>query len=113
MSYLIGHLVGDYLLQNDWQANGKKQSSVICAVHCGLYTLAVWLFTGWPILALAIVFSLHFAQDRTGFVRWWMHVFGQDRFAGPPLGPWSIIVVDNVMHLVVLHLVAVWLGGSC
>lgn len=26
---LVGHLVGDYLLQNDWQALNKKKSSAI------------------------------------------------------------------------------------
>lgn len=29
MNWLIGHLVGDYLLQNDWQAQGKKKSSAM------------------------------------------------------------------------------------
>lgn len=102
MNYLIGHLVGDYLLQTDWQAQGKKRSSLICAVHCGLYTLSIALFTGWPSWALAVVLVTHFAQDRTNFVRWWMGVVGQDTFADK-LGPWSVIVVDNVMHLVVLY----------
>lgn len=111
MNYLIGHLVGDYLLQNDWQALGKKKSSGICAVHCALYTLSIWLFAGWPPLTLAVVFGLHFAQDRWGFVRWYMHVIGQDKFAGPPLGPWSIIVIDNVMHLLSLHIIDAHLKG--
>ena len=30
---IIGNLVGDYLLQNDYLALGKKKSSAICAVH--------------------------------------------------------------------------------
>lgn len=46
---LVGHLVGDYLIQNDWMALNKKQSSLHCAVHCGLWTLSVILFAGWPI----------------------------------------------------------------
>lgn len=74
-------------------------------MHCFLYTMCIASCTGWPLLALAVVFALHFAQDRTGFVRWWMHTAGQDAFAEPPLAPWSIIVVDNVMHLVVLWVI--------
>ena len=34
LSAIIGHLVGDYLLQNDWMALNKKASSLHCAVHC-------------------------------------------------------------------------------
>lgn len=102
MNYLIGHLVGDYLLQNDFMAQNKKRSTFPCLVHVGLYTVAIALFTGWPWWALAIVAATHFAQDRTQVIGWWMRTVGQGDFAKPPLGPWSIIVVDNVWHLVTL-----------
>ena len=40
---LIGHLVGDYLLQNDWMAENKAKHKglgwLTCAVHCLLYTM--------------------------------------------------------------------------
>jgi hypothetical protein len=107
---VVGHLVGDYLIQNDFLAQGKKVSSPICAVHCALWTLAVLAFSGWWIWWVPIVlFVTHFAQDRGPLVRQYMHLIGQDKFAGPPLGPWSIIAVDNVFHLVVLAVVACFL----
>lgn len=105
---IIGHLVGDYLLQNDAMATRKKQSSWWCGLHCALWTLSVAVFAGWwsnP-TALAILFATHFAQDRTQFVAWWMNKMGQQGFAKPPLAPWSVIVVDNVLHLVVLWVVS-------
>lgn len=101
---LVGHLVGDYIAQNDWMAQGKKKSSGICLIHCLLYTLAVCVFGqvpphwGWW---LAILVP-HFLIDRTGFIVWWMRNNGQEKFLQPPLGPWSIIAVDNTFHLVCL-----------
>lgn len=103
MDYLVGHLIGDYLLQNDWMAQGKKRSTLPCVVHVSLYTLAVGLLTGWPLWAAAVVWLTHFAQDRTAVVAWWMRRVGQSGFASPPLAPWSVIVVDNVWHLVTLY----------
>lgn len=125
MNWFIAHLVGDYILQNDWMANNKKGalfpphvdlamepkasgtrwlvSLFPCLVHVTLYTLAVWAFTLWPWWALVIVFVTHFIQDRTNIIAWSMRVKGQEKFMQPPMGPWSIIVVDNVWHLVTLY----------
>jgi hypothetical protein len=105
---IVGHLIGDFILQNDWQAQGKKKSSWICAFHCLLWTLSVILVAGWwrHWWVWPVLFITHFIQDRGPLVRKWMHLAGQDSFAGPPLGPWSIIVVDNVLHIVVLACVA-------
>lgn len=101
---IVGHLVGDYLLQNDWMALHKKQSSFRCAVHCALWSTAVAALTGWwawwPLL-----FVLHFAQDRTNVVAWWMDSIGQRQFR-TALAPWSLIVVDNTWHVVTLYVIA-------
>lgn len=48
MGMLVGHLVGDYLLQNDWMALNKKfknfEGRLACGVHCFLWTLSVLAF---------------------------------------------------------------------
>ncbi len=49
MAYLIGHLLGDWLLQNDWMASGKKEFWLPLAVHALLYAAGVGLITGWPL----------------------------------------------------------------
>ena len=106
MDWLIGHLVGDYLLQNDWMALNKKKSSLPCAVHVAVYCASVLAFTGWPWWAIAVTGLFHFTQDRTGIIRWYMRVVGQEQFATGACYPWSMIVVDNVFHLVQLYAVA-------
>ena len=110
MDYLIAHLVGDYLLQNDWMAVNKKRRTWPCLVHVFLYTLAVAVFTGWGVLPLAIVAVTHFIQDRTSIIAWWMRFNRQEGFAKPPLAPWSVIVVDNVWHLLTLYLLSLFVS---
>lgn len=101
---ILGHFVGDYLIQNDWMALNKKSSNFHCTVHCLLWSLAVCAFSGWwgwfPFL-----FLTHFAQDRTDIVIRYMKFIGQEKFMGPPCAPWSIIVVDNIFHILVLAFV--------
>lgn len=126
-SAIVGHLVGDYLLQNDWMALGKKENCYVCMLHALLWTLCVCLFAGWPLQGAwiaPILFVTHFIQDHTNIVSWWMRLKWKDqsRFMQndqlerhftnvnnqlvyalhPGLGPWSIIVVDNVWHIVTI-----------
>lgn len=103
VDWLIAHLIGDYLLQNDWMAQNKKLRSWPCFVHVAIYSATMWAMTQWPPWAMLVVFATHFVQDRTGFVKWYMLLIGQSKFVEPPMAPWSIIVVDNVMHIVVLY----------
>lgn len=130
-SAIVGHLVGDYLLQNDWMALNKKKVSFPCVIHCLLWTAAVCLFSGWySWCVITALFITHFIQDRTNIIIWWMKIIGQSRFMKadelqlvintpresivpilsgavlkPGLGPWSIIVVDNVFHILTIWIV--------
>lgn len=100
---LVGHLVGDFLLQNDYQALNKKQRTWPCLVHCLLWTLSVAAFSWfWHPVWLLGLFLSHFVQDRTDIIRCWMMFNGQKEFATGKLAPWSIIVVDQVWHIVTI-----------
>ena len=103
---IIGHLAGDYIFQNDWMAANKKSSSLHCAVHCAIWTTCVCLFGGFGFAAAAILFATHFLQDRTPIVSWWMDLVGQKSFRTGICAPWSVIVVDNVLHILTIW--AVW-----
>jgi Protein of unknown function (DUF3307) len=113
---IIGHLVGDYLLQNDWMALNKKVSgpygNIACVTHCSIWSMAVIVFSGWYHAihlfdVCTVLFITHYAQDRTDIVRIWMtKINHQPKFVEPPMAPWSLIVVDNVWHILTLW--AVW-----
>lgn len=153
---LLGHLVGDYIVQNDWMALNKthpwpKQQSWVyaartrsrdehgqpwslgvlndveiyeeamrkfklgclaCTIHCLCYTLAVAAFTFWwmPWWGYLACFLIHWPIDRFRLAREWMVRFGQEKFATGPLSPWSIILVDNIWHLLTLYCIALLAG---
>lgn len=42
-SLIIGHLIGDYIFQNDYIAINKTKNSFVCLLYCVLYTLVLYL----------------------------------------------------------------------
>jgi len=98
MHWIYAHLIGDYLLQNDWMAKGKKEKSWICLVHVIVYLLP-FLFCKMAMWKLALIGLQHFIQDRSNLVIWLMKVSGKSDFASPPMAPWSIIIIDNILHI--------------
>ncbi len=114
---LLAHLVGDYIVQWDWLAANKTvpgfRGLLACTVHCWLYTVAVWAFSWWwmPWWGPALCFAAHWPIDRFRLARVWMiRVSGQAAFATGPLAPWSVIVIDNVFHLLTLYGIALLAG---
>lgn len=74
---LLGHLAGDYLLQNDWMARNKTRNDwtgwLSATVHCVIYTLAVCLFMwNFDLIWIGAVFLSHFPIDKFGFGTWYM-----------------------------------------
>jgi len=117
MDYLIGHLIGDFLLQNDWQAMNKKSLTLkgwlACTVHCLLYTLAVIVCTGWwKWYLIVLVFLSHFPIDKTYIVAKYMRWFGSFKrvLSDPAIDMnhkvWAYLFVDNTLHLTLLWLIA-------
>ncbi len=72
---VIGHLIGDFLLQNKWMAMNKSGNSLKCAVHCLVYTAAVTATT-WPSIHgwqwSLLVFLSHFPVDRWSLADKWL-----------------------------------------
>lgn len=75
---MLGHFVGDYLLQNQYMAVDKSfpgwRGHIACTVHILLYTMAVLIFTGMLhnvgfILAVAIP---HWIIDRWSLAKYWL-----------------------------------------
>ncbi len=99
----LGHMVGDFLLQNDWMAQNKKKDYWICAIHSMIWALTVCFFIGrvefWFINFL---YLSHYVIDSTNLVPCYMRLVGQKDFMIGPCAPWSIIVVDNTFHLLTI-----------
>jgi hypothetical protein len=101
MNPFVAHLIGDFILQNDWMAVNKKQRTVSCSIHVVLY-LVPFLLTDlvwWQILLIGIQ---HFVQDRTEFIFWWMRACKRvhpDHWKELPL------YVDQAFHIMWIEIV--------
>ena len=109
---LVGHLVGDFLLQSDRMACNKGNRLRWMAVHMSLYmavitvviagyALAHPLPFGWVVAAWLFVLGTHIILDLREFTARWMRLVGmtQDR-------AWLTIVIDQVFHVLTLAIVA-------
>ena len=107
MNWLIGHLVGDYLVQNDWMANNKKARWWPAIVHCAVYAAVMELFTWWPLWTVPAVFLSHLALDKTMFVKHYCKWTRRDNFIDPKgiMFPWSWVSIDNTFHLLSLFII--------
>lgn len=146
---VAGHMVGDFVVQNDWMGSLKSTTHpgpppdylrdaagkvieaergagdrayirwiqerrayylgyLVCFIHCLVYTGTIWLFSvSWmPWWAAVVVFVTHYPVDRWRLARVWMMRCGQRRFATGDLAPWSVIVVDQTIHLATLAALA-------
>lgn len=119
---LLGHLVGDYLLQSKHMALHKSAPGwpgiMTCTFHVALYTIAVCAFW-WTInpLVVALVFIPHFVIDRWSLASLWLKLIrgrtfeaafsSRDTYREFDIAFTSIVytVTDNTMHLLCLWLV--------
>ncbi len=113
---LIGHLLGDWIVQTDAQAMHKTTSWRAMGGHVLGYhlTLGVVLLIpvvrGWPAGAAAVSLVVsgvtHAFIDRRWPVRWLLRHTGSPGFAEQM---WGVIAVDQALHLTILALLAVLL----
>jgi hypothetical protein len=116
--FLVAHLVGDFALQTEWQAENKRgglgpdpTARRALFAHVTVYTLVfvpafVWLWDdiGAAVLALAaVIFATHVIQDDGRLLdRYAMHVKRTD----PSGHPAVMVAVDQTLHVVVLFALA-------
>src|SRR5512135_3285255 len=85
----IGHLMGDWVLQNDWMAKGKQVSwgNRAGITHFGIYTIvvlaALWLSDGYQrsgfyYLPIGLgIFISHWLIDAGALAERWMRLYRQ------------------------------------
>jgi hypothetical protein len=121
---LLGHLVGDYLLQNNWMALNKKRSLRIAAVHCAIWTVCVVAFAPELLGVIPVIaaFASHLLLDATDLVDRWLALIGGRSYHSvqvyteqdnPELHKRFYVayaalvqaVADNTLHLLFLYLI--------
>jgi hypothetical protein len=121
--FVVSHLVGDYLLQTDWQArhkrgglSGDRVATRALFAHVTTYTLAfvpafVWMYDeiGLGVVGVAAaVFIPHVVQDDGRILSWFVYrVKGCDAVSAAEV----FKPVDQTFHLLVLFATAVAAGA--
>lgn len=120
MKNLLAHLVGDYVLQNHWEATQKTSKNLPAFSHAAKYTAGFLTVTRNP-KALAVIGGTHFVLDRFRLAKqlsWAKNqvaVPADMRYAWaegkenagypegvPPwLSTWLMIITDNTVHLLI------------
>jgi hypothetical protein len=123
-AFLVAHMVGDYLLQTDWQARNKRcglggdpVARRALLAHVTTYTLAfvpafIWiadeLDAVWAVVCAALIFLPHLVIDDGRVVREYMTRV--KRANGFEAG--LAASVDQSFHVLSLFLVALLVGSA-
>lgn len=124
---LLAHLLGDYIFQSEWMAQGKRKSMAIAAIHGLAYslpfiilctpTLAAWVvivvthaaIDHWA-LARFVVFAKNHIAPRHAWPSWERcSTTGYDQGAPVWLTTWLLILTDNLLHLCINAAALGWL----
>ena len=100
---LVGHLIGDFLVQTRWMADNKAKYLLPLIVHSAVYTAAVALAAlqagGLSPAALALIFFSHMLLDKRFVVELWArHITGADQ------SMWLKTMIDQSWHIIILAL---------
>ena len=111
MEQLLLHLLGDFVIQNDWMALNKKKPSwlghLACQIHCILYSLP-FLLVG-NLQQVFLIYLGHFIIDRWDFIGcflaarngvWDVENFGFSHERPKFISVWLYIITDNTFHLI-------------
>lgn len=107
---IAAHLIGDWLVQTDWQAANKTRSWGAMAQHMAGYhlTLVVMLALvysdneAWrPLTIVGVSLVTHAFIDRRWPVRRLLQLTGSAAFAETT---WGVLVADQALHLSILCL---------
>ena len=122
--FLVSHLVGDWILQTDWQATNKPHGLTsngiprrALASHAAVYTLCfvpslVWLAdslsAGELLLVAALIGVPHFIQDDGRLIGAYARRIKKLDVAAHPL---VLLAVDQGFHVLALFLIAIAIGS--
>jgi hypothetical protein len=121
-AFVVCHLVGDYLLQTDWQALHKRgglgpdpRARRALLSHIASYTLAfvpalIWLageIGAWAVAAAALIAAPHLVQDDGRLLT--MYMIRAKHTDGANI-PSVAAAVDQSFHILALFLTALLVG---
>lgn len=101
---IISHIIGDWFIQTEYQANNKAEGKFLnkaILTHCGNYTLAhvpTVLIFGLSPLWLVYIFLCHLIIDRRSIVFWIRQNIGGNSIETIKNTSWITITMDQSLH---------------
>jgi hypothetical protein len=90
------HLIGDWVLQNDWMAVNKQNLKHPAAwIHVAIHVVLLFIVLGWP--GAVVLGALHMMIDTRIPFRWWTGIFKMTTEG--PLANHVAIWTDQVFHV--------------
>lgn len=104
---LVGHAVGDFLLQTSWQAENKSRIWKALITHSLVYSTVIYLLTlmagGISLASTVIVFLSHVLLDKGNIVKWWLKTIKKEQIDNTQ----KRFLVDRSLHVLVLLIVTI------
>jgi len=112
---LLAHLLGDWILQSEWQARNKGSSWPALLVHIFIYhVIMFWVLAycyALPLIPVSVSVAFlavtHIILDRQKFVRWFVRAMRMCVERDPER--WFLVAVDQAIHLLLMGGVAIYL----
>lgn len=113
---VLAHLLGDWILQTEWQAQNKGSHWPALLSHIFIYHLIMFgvLAYGYSLPLLPVLISVaflavtHIILDRQKFVRWFVRAMRICVVREPER--WFLVAVDQAIHLLLMGAVAIYLS---
>lgn len=100
---LVGHFVGDFILQTRWMADKKAKQILPLITHSAVYTIIVALFAlladGLSWWGIGLIFISHVILDQRTFIDFWAA-----KINGNTNIDWLKITLDQSWHILILAL---------
>lgn len=100
---LVGHLVGDFILQTKWMADKKAKELLPLIVHSAVYTITLALFgllaNGLSWRGIGLIFICHIILDQRKFIDFWAA-----KVNGHTNIDWLKITLDQSWHILIIAL---------
>jgi hypothetical protein len=103
----IAHLIGDWLLQNDWMAHHKHKLHHPAAWVHGIIQ-GVLLGCALGLTAGVVLGVIHILIDTRAPLRWWSRIYAKANSGS--MGEHVTIWADQVLHLGCIAMWIVWFG---
>jgi len=117
----VGHRMGDYLFQTDWQAQNKIINNYARFAHCLVYSLTIGLllfpFFGFTVSVSAFFLTLteHYFIDNRKPIIWWKtfletKIAKQKDFDINQMPFFVLIEIDQTVHYIRIFLISIMIG---